>query len=156
MKGNAKVIELLNEILTNELTAINQYFAHAKMCQHWGFTALGAKIRADSIEEMRHADKVIDRILFLEGLPNLQRLGKLNLGESVPEQLKADLALELKAVTFLNECVKECAKADDVGSLELVKSILLSEEEHVDWLEEQLNLIESVGLQNYLASTMQV
>ena len=154
MKGNAKVIELLNEILTNELTAINQYFAHAKMCQHWGFATLGAKIREESIDEMRHADQVIDRILYLEGMPNLQRLGKVSIGENVPEQLKADLALEVAAVTFLNECISECTKAGDNGTLELVKSILVSEEQHIDWIEEQLGLIDSVGLQNYLATTL--
>ena len=154
MKGNARIIELLNEILTNELTAINQYFAHAKMCQNWGFTTLGAKIRAESIDEMKHADQIIDRILYLEGMPNLQRLGKISIGENVPEQLKADLALEMTAVKFLNECISERAKADDNGSLELVKSILVSEEQHVDWIEEQLGLIDSVGLQNYLATTL--
>lgn len=154
MKGNAKIIELLNEILTNELTAINQYFAHAKMCQHWGFTTLGAKIRSESIDEMRHAEQIMDRILYLEGVPNLQRLGKISIGETVPEQLKADLALEVAAVTFLNQCVDECAKAGDNGSLELVRGILVSEEQHVDWIEEQLSLIDSVGLQNYLATTV--
>ncbi len=154
MKGNPKVIELLNEILTNELTAINQYFAHAKMCQHWGFATLGAKIREESIDEMRHADQIMDRILYLEGMPNLQRLGKLNIGENVPEQLKADLALEVKAVGFLNQCISECVSAGDAGSMELVKGILVSEEQHIDWIEEQLSLIESIGLQNYLAKTV--
>lgn len=154
MKGNAKIIELLNEILTNELTAINQYFAHAKMCQNWGFVTLGSKIREESIDEMRHADQIIDRILYLEGMPNLQRLGKISIGENVPEQLRADLALEVAAVTFLNQCVAECVKAGDTGSMELVKSILVSEEQHIDWIEEQLGLIDSVGLQNYLATTL--
>lgn len=152
MKGDARVIELLNEILTNELTAINQYFAHAKMCQHWGYQALGSKLRAESIDEMKHAELIIDRILYLDGLPNLQRLGKVKVGETVPEQFKVDLALEVDAVKFLNQGIVACAEAKDNGSLELVKSILVSEEAHIDWIEEQQSLIENIGLQNYLAS----
>jgi bacterioferritin len=152
MKGDTKVIELLNAILTSELTAINQYFAHAKMCQHWGYAALGGKLRAESIDEMRHAELLMDRILYLDGVPNLQRLGKIRVGETVPEQFAVDHALEVEAVGFLNECIKVCYDADDNGSLELVKSILVSEEEHIDWIEEQQNLIENIGLQNYLAS----
>lgn len=151
MKGDAKVIELLNQILTNELTAINQYFAHGKMCQSWGYDVLGQKLRAESIDEMRHAEELMDRILYLDGIPNLQRLGKVKVGETVPEQLKCDLALEVEAVGFLNECIKACSEANDNGSLELVKSILVSEEAHIDWIEEQLSLIENIGLQNYLA-----
>jgi bacterioferritin len=151
MKGDTKVIELLNAILTNELTAINQYFAHAKMCQHWGYTALGNKMRAESIDEMRHAEQLMDRILYLEGIPNLQRLGKVRVGETVPEQFSVDLALEVEAVGFLNDGIVACAEAKDNGSLELVKSILVSEEAHIDWIEEQQSLIENIGLQNYLA-----
>lgn len=151
MKGNAKVIELLNAILTNELTAINQYFAHGKMCQSWGYTILGDKIRAESIDEMRHAEQLMDRILYLEGIPNLQRLGKVKIGETVPEMMQVDLALEIEAVGFLNEGIIACAEAKDNGSLELVKSILVSEETHIDWIEEQIGLIENIGLQNYLS-----
>lgn len=151
MKGDTKVIELLNAILTNELTAINQYFAHGKMCQHWGYTLLGDKLRAESIDEMRHAESLMDRILYLEGIPNLQRLGKVRVGETVPEQFSVDLALEVEAVGFLNEGIIACAEAKDNGSLELVKSILVSEEAHIDWIEEQQSLIENIGLQNYLS-----
>jgi bacterioferritin len=151
MTGNDKVIEALNQLLTNELTAINQYFIHAKMCEDWGFAALGAKIRAESIDEMKHADEVMSRILYLEGLPNLQRLGKVNVGQSVPEQFKLDLALEVEAVAFLNQTIEVCRSAGDNGTLELVKSILVSEEAHIDWIEEQLSLVEKVGEQNYLA-----
>lgn len=154
MKGNDKVIELLNEILTNELTAINQYFIHAKMCQDWGYGKLAEKIRAESIDEMKHAEQVIDRILFLDGVPNLQRLGKVNVGQNVPEQFKLDLALEMKAQPFLNECVKTCQELADNGSFEVVKSILVSEEEHIDWLESQLSLIDQLGVENYLAQQL--
>lgn len=151
MKGNDKVIEILNQILTNELTAINQYFVHAKMCESWGFQALGSKIRAESIDEMRHADQVMSRILYLEGIPNLQRLGKIKVGQTVPEQLKLDLALEVEAVGYLNESIEVCRTAGDHGSMELVKAILISEEAHIDWIEEQIGLIAAIGEQNYLA-----
>ena len=154
MKGNDKVIELLNEVLTNELTAINQYFIHAKLCQDWGYTTLAKAMRAESIDEMRHAEQVIDRILYLEGMPNLQRLGKVSVGESVPEQFKLDLALEMTAVAFLNQSIKVCSDAGDNGSLELIKSILLSEETHISWIEEQLSLIENIGIQNYLTQQL--
>lgn len=150
MKGNNKVIDLLNEILTNELTAINQYFIHAKLNADWGYGVLANHMRAESIDEMKHAELIIDRILFLEGMPNLQRLGTVGVGENVPEQFKLDLALEVKAIKCLNEGITICSEAGDNGTLDLVKNILVSEETHVDWLEAQLNLVESVGIQNYL------
>ncbi len=121
------------------------------MCQHWGYTALGNKLRLESIDEMRHAESLMDRILYLDGVPNLQRLGKVRVGETVPEQFRVDLALEMEAVEFLNQGIKACAEANDNGSLELVKSILVSEEAHIDWIEEQQSLIENIGLQNYLS-----
>jgi bacterioferritin len=151
MKGNDQVIERLNQVLTNELTAINQYFCHAKMCGNWGYKRLAEKIRHESIDEMKHADQVIDRILYLDGVPNLQRLGKLNIGQTVAEQLKLDLALEMDATTYLNECIEFCRSVGDNGTRELFEHILVSEEEHIDWLESQLELIRQVGEQNYLA-----
>lgn len=154
MQGNKKVIELLNQVLTNELTAINQYFVHSKMCADKGYHKLATKLRAESIDEMKHAEAMIDRILYLEGLPNVQRLGKISVGQSVPEMMTLDLALEKEAVTFLNASIEVCAAAKDNGSLELVKSVLVSEEEHIGWIEEQISLIESIGVQNYLASQL--
>jgi bacterioferritin len=154
MKGDPKVIEILNEVLTGELTAINQYFLHARMCKSWGYTKLGDKIHKESIDEMKHASALTDRILFLEGLPNLQRLGKLNIGETVPEQLAADLALELDAIPRLKKGIKICMDASDHGSRELLEHILVSEEEHTDWIEAQLNMIKDIGKENYLAQQM--
>ncbi|MDB4940866.1 MAG: Bacterioferritin [Labilithrix sp.] len=151
MKGDAKVIDLLNEILTGELTAINQYFLHAKMCQNWGYKRLYEHIRHESIDEMKHADRLIERILFLEGLPNLQRLGKLAIGQTVVEQFKNDLAFEMEAVPRLNRAITECRTIGDNGTVDLLEKILVSEEEHVDWLEAQLDLIKQVGEGNYLA-----
>ncbi len=151
MKGDAKVIDLLNEVLTNELTAINQYFLHARMCENWGYERLWKKIRAESIDEMKHADEVIERILYLEGLPNLQRLGKLTIGQAVDEQLRLDLALEQRAIPRLNEGIALCREAGDNGTAELLEDILEDEEEHANWLEAQLTLIQQMGLQNYLA-----
>lgn len=150
MQGNTKIIELLNEILTNELTAINQYFIHSKLNQDWGYDLLASHMRAESIDEMKHADIIIDRILYLNGMPNLQRLGTVSVGETVPEQFKLDLALEVKAIKCLNDGIKACSEAGDNGTLDLIKNILVSEETHVDWLEAQLNLVEAVGLPNYL------
>ncbi len=152
MKGDAKVIDLLNEILTGELTAVNQYFLHAKMCQNWGYKKLYEHIRHESIDEMKHADRLIERVLYLEGLPNLQRLGKLNIGQSVVEMLKNDLAVEAVAVPLLNRSIETCRQAGDHGSEQLLKDILVSEEEHIDWLEAQLELLKQVGEGNYLAS----
>jgi bacterioferritin len=151
MKGDAKVIDLLNEILTGELTAINQYFLHAKMCGNWGYKRLHDHIRKESIDEMKHADKLIERVLYLEGLPNLQRLGKLNVGQTVVEQLKNDLAVEMEAVPRLNVAIAECRKLSDNGTAELLEGILVSEEEHIDWLESQLELVKQVGEAHYLA-----
>jgi len=151
MKGNDEVLTLLNNLLTNELTAINQYFIHAKMCENWGFERLAHKVREESIDEMRHADQVITRILFLEGVPNLQRLHKLHVGETVKEQLEGDLQLEYTAIAFLNAGIDTARKAGDNASEDLFTKILVSEEEHADWLETQLELIRQVGEQNYLA-----
>jgi bacterioferritin len=151
MKGDPKVIALLNDVLCNELTAINQYFLHARMCENWGYERLWKKVRAESIDEMKHADEVIERVLYLEGMPNVQRLGKVNIGETVPEQLHLDLELERKALGVLNAGIETCRKAGDNGSAELLEHILEDEEEHANWLEAQLSLIEQVGLQNYLA-----
>jgi len=151
MKGDAKVIDLLNEILTGELTAINQYFLHAKMCENWGYKRLYEHIRKESIDEMKHADALIERVLFLEGLPNLQRLGKLNIGQTVIEQLKNDLAVELEAVPRLNKAITECRTIGDNGTVELLENILTSEEEHIDWLEQQLELVKQIGEAHYLA-----
>lgn len=154
MKGNDEVIRLLNELLTNELSAINQYFIHSKMCANWGLDRLAGKIRAESIDEMRHADEVISRILYLEGVPNLQRLHKLQVGETVREQLQSDLDLEHRAIKFLNDGIDAARKVGDNGSEDLMKKILVAEEEHTDWLETQLELIKQVGEQNYLAQQM--
>jgi bacterioferritin len=151
MKGNDQVLNLLSDLLTNELTAINQYFVHAKMCQNWGYERLASKIREESIDEMKHADMVISRILFLEGVPNLQKLNKLRVGETVKEQLESDLQLEYTAINFLNQGVAAARTAGDNASEDLFTRILVSEEEHTDWIETQLELIRQVGEQNYLA-----
>ncbi|TPV92523.1 MAG: bacterioferritin [Myxococcales bacterium FL481] len=151
MQGNDRVIEMLNQVLTAELTGINQYFIHAKMCKNWGFHALAEHIRHESIDEMKHADEVIERILYLEGVPNLQRLGKLNVGETVPEQFAADLELERLAIARLNEGVALCREVGDNGTRELCERLLVSEEEHADWLETQQHLVATVGLERYLA-----
>jgi bacterioferritin len=151
MKGDPKIIDLLNEVLTGELTTVNQYFLHAKMCKNWGYDRLAEKIRKESIDEMKHADQLIDRILFLDGLPNLQRLGKLAIGQTVVEILKNDLAAEMIAVPLLNRGVKDCRDAGDNGTEHLLTGILVSEEEHVDWLEAQLELVKQVGEAHYLS-----
>jgi len=151
VKGDKKVIDLLNEVLTAELTAVNQYFLHARLCENWGYERLWKKVRAESIDEMKHADALIERILYLEWMPNVQRLGKVNVGETVPEQLKIDLALEKTAVGVLNRGIETCRAAGDNGSAELLEHVLADEEEHANWLEAQLTLIEQVGVQNYLA-----
>ena len=154
MKASEEVLTLLNNLLTNELTAINQYYVHAKMCQNWGFERLAAKVREESIDEMRHADEVITRILFLEGIPNLQRYHKLHIGETVKEQLESDLQLEYAAIAFLNQGIEVCRKVSDNATEHMMTKILVSEEEHTDWLEAQLELIKQVGEQNYLAQQM--
>ncbi len=150
MKGDARVIELLNETLKNELTAINQYWLHYRMLDNWGVKKLAEFERHESIDEMKHADMVADRILFLEGLPNFQLLGRLRIGETVEEVLKSDLALELEAVTQLKGAIAYCEEAKDYVSRDLFTKILESEEEHVDTLERQFEMIERMGLQNYI------
>ena len=154
MKGNEEILTLLNHLLTNELTAINQYFIHAKMCQNWGYSRLAAKLREESIDEMRHAELVIDRILFLEGVPNLQRYHKLHVGETVKEQLESDLQVEYTAIAFLNQGIKTTRDAGDNATEDLLTKILVAEEEHTDWIETQLELLKQVGEQNYLAQQM--
>ena len=154
MKGNDEVLRLLNELLTNELTAINQYFIHSKMCANWGFELLGKKIRHESIDEMKHADEVITRILFLDGVPNLQRLNKLKVGETVKEQFECDFQLEYSAIKFLNEGIDAARKAGDNGTEDLMTRILVGEEVHTDWLESQLELMKQIGEQNYLAQQL--
>jgi bacterioferritin len=156
MKGNDEVLRLLNELLTNELTAINQYFIHSKMCANWGYDRLAAKMRAESIDEMRHADEVITRILFLEGVPNLQRYNKLRVGETVKEQFESDLQLEYAAIKFLNESIEAARKSGDNGTEDLMRRILVGEEEHTDWVEAQLELIKQIGEQNYLTQQIRV
>ena len=151
MKGDPKIIEILNEVLTSELTAINQYFVHGEMCENWGYERLQKVIRKHSIGEMKHAEELIERVLFLEGIPNVQRLGKINIGETVAEILKSDYALELEALPRLNQGIEVCRELGDNNSRHLLEEILEEEEEHVDWLEAQHALIEQVGLQNYLA-----
>ena len=155
MKAQApEVIDNLNRVLKNELTAINQYFLHSRMFKDWGLVALGEKEHLESIDEMKHADRLIERILFLDGLPNLQDLGRLRIGEDVAEILRCDLALEMDATLLLRQCVVHAERVGDFVSRELFEDILTSEEEHVDWLETQLALIEKAGIQNYIQSQM--
>ncbi len=154
MKGDPKVIEHLNKALGNELIAINQYFLHSRMFKDWGLKELADKEYHESIDEMKHADWLIERILFLEGIPNLQHLGKLLIGENTEEMLKCDLKLEQKAIPELRDGIAYCESVRDYGSRELLQRILDSEEEHVDWLETQLSLIDKVGIQNYLQTQM--
>ena len=154
MKGDAKIIEHLNQVLRNELTAINQYFLHSRMFKDWGLNKLAEHEYAESVDEMKHADQVIERTLFLEGLPNVQDIGKVMIGEDVREALQCDLDLEMKAIPDLQAAVADAEQLQDYVSRDLFRSILASEEEHVDWLETQLDLIEKVGLPNYLQSQM--
>lgn len=152
MRGDEAVIAMLNGVLRNELTAINQYFLHAKMLKDRGMTELADKVHHESIDEMKHADELIERILFLEGLPNLQDLGRLRIGEGVREMLECDLALEMDAIPALREGISLCESSSDFVSRGLLEDILSSEEEHVDWLETQLSLIDAMGLENYVQS----
>jgi bacterioferritin len=154
VKGDPAVIDLLNEVLTNELTAVNQYFLHARICQNWGYDRLYEKFRHESIDEMKDADELIERVLYLEGLPNLQRYNKVNVGESVPEMFALDLDLEKAAIGALNRGIQLCRDKGDNGSAELLEEILEGEEEHADWLETQLEAIDQVGVQNYLAEQL--
>jgi bacterioferritin len=150
MKGDSKVIDYLNEVLKNELTAINQYFLHYRMLDHWGIEKLAKFEYEESIDEMKHADKVAERILFLDGLPNFQLLGRLKIGETVEEVLKADLELEYEALPVLKDAIAHCESVRDYVSRDLFQSILESEEEHVDTLETQFEMIERMGIQNYI------
>ena len=154
MQGDAEIIELLNEVLTAELTAVNQYFIHAKMQQNWGYLRIASHTRDESIDEMKHAERVVERILYLDGVPNMQRLGSIRVGEDVPEQIRLDLDVEYAAVERLNRCVAAAVAKGDNGSRELFEAILVDEEEHVDWLETPLAAIEAVGEANYLAQQL--
>ena len=154
MKGDPKVIEHLNRVLRNELTAINQYFLHSRMFKDWGLKGLAEYEFHESVDEMKHADSLIERVLFLEGLPNLQDIGKLRIGEHTQEMLKCDLALEMDAIPDLRGAIAYCESVKDYVSRDLFDSILESEEEHVDWLETQLDLVERVGIENYQQSQM--
>jgi bacterioferritin len=151
MRGHDQVITALNDVLTAELTAVNQYFIHARMCENWGYQRLWKKVREESIGEMKHADSLIERILYLEGVPNLQRLGKINVGQTVPEQLKLDLQVEQAAVKALNTAIELCRSLGDNGTRELLEHILHGEEDHANWIEAQLTLIAQAGEANYLA-----
>jgi len=155
MQGDAQVIEVLNEVLTAELTSVNQYFIHAMMCRNWRYQRLAKHSREESIEEMKHAQEIMERILYLEGLPNMQKYMKINVGKTVPEQHKYDLALEVDAVARLNAGVETARSAGDNGTRALLEKILRDEEEHVDWLESQLQQIDEIGLANYLAQQIE-
>jgi bacterioferritin len=154
MKGVKEVVDLLNEVLAGELVAINQYFLHSKICKNWGFNKLAERSRAESIDEMKHAERLADRILFLDGLPNFQRLDRLHIGQTVPEQMRSDLALEMQAVKLLNDGIAMCRERSDNASEVLLTEILVSEEDHIDWLETQLRLIDQLGEQAYLAEQL--
>ncbi len=151
MQGDPEIIEALNEVLTAELTAINQYFIHAKMRQNWGFPRLAAVARKESIEEMEDADKVIDRILYLDGVPNLQRYNPVRVGETIPEQLELELQTETEAIDRYNKAVALAVAKGDNGTRELLEHRLVDEESHADWLESQLHVIKTIGVENYLA-----
>ena len=154
MRGDAQIIEILNEILTAELTAINQYFVHAKMCENWGYDHLAHHVRDESIDEMKHAERLVDRVLYFDGFPNLQRLSPLRIGETVEEQFASDLQLEYAAVARLNQGVALCVAKGDNGTRDLLAEILVSEEEHIDWLETQQETIRQIGIEAYLAQQL--
>lgn len=151
MRGHEQVITVLNDILTAELTAINQYFIHGRMCENWGYERLWKRLREESLGEMRHADELIERILYLEGVPNMQRLGKVNVGETVPEQLRLDLELEREAIRALNAGIELARSLGDNGTRDLLESILEGEEKHANWIEAQITLVAQTGEGNYLA-----
>ena len=155
MRGDADIIELLNDVLTAELTAINQYFIHAKMCENWGYHRLASHGRDESIDEMKHAERLIERILYFEGVPNMQRLFPVQVGETVPEQFDVDLQLEYTAVERFNRGIALAVERGDNGTRELLAEILVSEEEHVDWLETQQETIRQIGLEQYLSQQLQ-
>src|SRR5919204_4741666 len=155
MRGHEQIVSVLNDVLTAELTTINQYFIHARMCENWGYARLWKKIRDESIGQMRHADRLIERILYLEGVPNMQRLGKVNVGETVPEQLRLDLEVEKAAIKALNEGIEQARSLGDNGTRELLEHILEGEEDHANWIEAQLTLIEQMGEANYLAQQIE-
>ena len=154
MKGDKQVITLLNDVLTAELTAVNQYFLHARLCHHWGYGRLYERVRKESIGEMKHADELIERILYLEGMPNVQRYGKVDVGQTVPEQFQLDLQVEYDAVKRLNEGIEACRTAGDNGTRTLLERILHEEEAHVDWLETQQETIKQVGAERYLSEQL--
>jgi bacterioferritin len=154
VKGNPKIIAVLQEVLKAELTAINQYFLHAEMCDNWGYMTLSQKVRKESIEEMRHAEKLIERILYFDGTPSMNDYFKINVGRNVEEQFRNDLQVEYDAVARLNTGIKTCTEAGDAGSRELLEHILVDEEEHIDWLEGQLHAISEMGIQNYLSQQL--
>jgi bacterioferritin len=154
VKGDPKIIAVLSEVLKAELTAINQYFLHAEMCENWGYEKMAAHTRAESIEEMTHAEKLIERILYLDGTPNMSDYFKINIGQNMKTQLQNDLQLEYDAVKRLNEGIRTCTAAGDNGSRELLEKILSDEEHHIDWLEGQLHAIGEMGIENYLAQQL--
>ncbi|TGN18647.1 bacterioferritin [Leptospira idonii] len=154
MKGKKEVLEILAEVLSAELTAINQYFIHAKLCKNWGYLVLADYLRKESIEEMKHADDIIERILYLDGIPDLQKYMKLNVGKTVPELLENDLQLEYNAVERLGRGIDICVALKDFGTRELFERILVSEEEHIDWIETQKSIIADIGLDKYLAEKL--
>ena len=154
MKGDPKVIAILSEVLKAELTAINQYFLHAEMCENWGYEKMAAHTRAESIEEMTHAEKLIERILYLDGTPNMSDYFKINIGQNMKTQLQNDLQLEYDAVKRLNDGIRACSAVGDNGSRELLEKILSDEEHHIDWLEGQLHAISEMGIENYLAQQL--
>ena len=154
MKGDAKVIALLNEVLKAELTAINQYFLHAEMCENWGYEKMAKHTRKESIEEMTHAEKLMERILLLDGSPNITDYFKINIGQNLKQQLENDVQLEYTAVQRLNDGIEACVAANDNGSRELLEKILVDEEHHIDWLEAQLHAIQEMTYENYLAQQL--
>ena len=151
MKAKQGVVDYLNNVLTNELTAINQYFLHGEMCENWGYARLHHQIKKHAIDEMKHAEEIIEHILYLEGLPNVQRLGTIKVGETVAEQFKVDLQLEMENITLLTDAITHCAKVGDFTTRHKLEDIVKSEDEHVDWIETQLETIGQVGLENYLS-----